>query len=109
MRKLHVAKTIVHCVEQSNATFGAIHNIVAYIGKGIAEVAHYVAVVCIESLESLLTLIKSIEASSRRCYIYASSVVLADVFKVVYAQSGTSRLVIVLNMVCLDGYLVYAL
>ena len=79
VRELDITEGVVGGIEHANAMLGAIYQLFAHIGKGIAEVAHNVAVVGVEHLKRMFLLVEAVYSAAYRRYIDATIAVLADI------------------------------
>ena len=87
VRELDITEGVVGGIEHANAMLGAIYQLFAHIGKGIAEVAHNVAVVGVEHLKRMFLLVEAVYSAAYRRYIDATIAVLADISESHFAQS----------------------
>lgn len=93
VRELDITEGVVGGIEHANAMLGAIYQLFAHIGKGIAEVAHNVAVVGVEHLKRMFLLVEAVYSAAYRRYIDATIAVLADISESHFAQSCLACLI----------------
>ena len=94
VRELDITEGVVGGIEHANAMLSAIYQLFAHIGKGIAEVAHNVAVVGVEHLKRMFLLVEAVYSAAYRRYIDATIAVLADISESHFAQSCLACLII---------------